>query len=152
MITFAAEFIDRLRTLHDDIKKSYAGLPDEALDWAPGPEMNSFNVLITHTAGAERYWIGDMVGRDDSGRVRSTEFETTGLHAADLDQRLDEVLAHSEGVVAQLALTDLAVRHMSPRHNHEFTAAWCLLHALEHTAVHLGHLQVMRQFWLQQHP
>ena len=36
-----------------------------------------------------------MVGQDDSGRVRSTEFETTGLRAADLDQRLDAVLAHS---------------------------------------------------------
>ena len=29
----------------------------------------------------------------------------------------------------------------------EFTVAWCLLHALEHSAVHLGHMQIVRQLW-----
>jgi len=149
MITFAAEYMDRLHELHQEIKQTYAGLPQEALDWVPGPEMNSFNVLITHLAGAERYWIGDLVGQDDSSRVRSTEFETTGLSTADLTQRLDAVLAHSQQVLSKLTLDDLAVQHLSPRHDREFTAAWCLLHALEHTAVHTGHLHIMRQLWLQ---
>ena len=27
--------------------------------------------------------------------------------------------------------------------------AWALLHALEHTAIHLGHMQIMRQLWEQ---
>ena len=26
---------------------------------------------------------------------------------------------------------------------------WCLAHALEHTALHLGHMQIMRQLWRQ---
>jgi hypothetical protein len=28
--------------------------------------------------------------------------------------------------------------------------AWSLLHALEHTALHLGHMQLTRQLWEQQ--
>jgi ankyrin repeat protein len=27
--------------------------------------------------------------------------------------------------------------------------AWCLAHALEHTALHLGHMQITRQLWEQ---
>ncbi len=150
MIQFATDYLNRLRELHEDVKKSYAGLPQADLDWEPGNEMNSFTVLVTHLAGAERYWIGDMVGQDSSNRVRATEFKVTGLTAAALDQRLDEVLTHSEQVLAQLSPDDLALMRVSSQNNQEFSVSWCLLHALEHTAVHVGHLQLMRQFRLQQ--
>ena len=114
--------------------------------------MNSINVLVTHVAGAERYWIGDLVGQDSSDRVRATEFEVVGLTANALTQRLDEVLAHSEQILAQLSLDELDLMRHSPQNNRDFSVAWCLLHALEHTAVHVGHLQIMRQLWLQQNP
>ena len=150
MILFAKEFIDRLHEMHDEIRKVYAGLPLAALDWEPGDEMNSINVLVTHVAGAERFWIGDMAGQDSSDRVRATEFEVMGLTASALDQRLDKVLAHSEQVLAQLSLNDLDAIRVMPDRDRSFSVAWCLLHALEHTAVHVGHLQIMQQLWLQQ--
>ncbi|KAA3655715.1 MAG: DUF664 domain-containing protein [Chloroflexi bacterium] len=152
MILFAKEFMNRLHKLHEEIKETYAGLPQAALEWEPGEEMNSINVLVTHVAGAERYWIGDLVGQDSSDRVRATEFEATGLTVNALDQRLDEVLTHSEQILAQLSLDKLDLMRFSPQSNHEFSVSWCLLHALEHTAVHVGHLQIMRQLWLQQNP
>jgi len=150
MILFAQEFMERLHKLHEEIKEAYAGLPPAALDWEPGNEMNSINVLVTHVAGAERYWIGDLVGQDNAGRDRATEFEATGLTVNALDQQLDEVLTHSEQVLAQLSLDELDLMRFSPQNNREFSVSWCLLHALEHTAVHVGHLQIMRQLWLQQ--
>ena len=46
-----------------------------------------------------------------------------------------------------LALPDLEATRVSPRDGRTFTVVWCLAHALEHTALHLGHIQVTRQLW-----
>jgi len=61
------DYLERLQALHESIESAIEGLPQAALDWVPGPDMNSFAVLVTHVAGAERYWIGDVAGRDPSG-------------------------------------------------------------------------------------
>ena len=149
MIPFFADCLDRLKTMHGEMEKAIAGLPPEALNWSPGPEMNSMMVLVAHTAGAERYWIGDIIGQDPSGRVREQEFEAQGLTEAALRERLQAALVHSQGVLAALSLDDLAQPRYSSRHDKDFTAGWALVHALEHTAVHTGHIQLMRQLWEQ---
>lgn len=149
MESFFADCLDRLMTMHAEMEKAIAGLPPEALDWSPGPEMNSMAVLAVHTAAAERYWIGDVIGQDPSGRIREQEFEMAGLTEEILQQKLQAVLAHSRSVLAGLTLADLAQPRYSSRHDKEFTAGWALAHALEHTAVHTGHVQLMRQLWEQ---
>lgn len=149
MIPFFADCLDRLTTMHTEMEQAIAGLPPEALDWSPGPEMNSMTVLIVHTAGAERYWIGDVVGQEPSGRVRAQEFETRGTTESYLREKLKSTLAHSERILAALSLEDLAQPRYSSRHDEDFTAGWALVHALEHTAVHTGHIQLMRQLWEQ---
>jgi uncharacterized damage-inducible protein DinB len=147
MKPFFADCFDRLGTLHAEIEKAIVGLPQEALDWSPGPGMNSMAVLVVHTAGAERYWIGDVIGQDDSGRVRDEEFMTKGLDETALCGKLAAALEHSRGVLADLSVTDLDQPRRSARHGEDFTAGWALVHALEHTAVHTGHIQLMRQLW-----
>lgn len=98
MQPFFEEYLDRLEELHDDVRRTIAGLPQEALDWAPGLDMNSLGVLAVHLAGAERYWIGDVVGRDLSGRDRDAEFRARGLGAAALSERLNGAEAFSNPV------------------------------------------------------
>ncbi len=141
------DYLNRLEAMHNGVKEAIAELSPIALDWVPGPEMNSFNVLVTHIAGSERFWIGDMVGLDDSSRVRAEEFEATGLTEADLVQRLDDALAHSRQVLSNLLLTDLDKIYESPVHSDSFRVSWSLMHNLEHVALHVGHLQIMRQMW-----
>jgi uncharacterized damage-inducible protein DinB len=147
MLEVYAEIIERLRSLHNDMKQAIEGLPQEALDWIPGSEINSLSVLVIHTAGAERYWIGDVIGGDDSRRVRGAEFRVKGISTNKLNERLDEVLSHSEGVLAALNLDDLGTIRTSPRDGRKVTVAWSLVHALEHTGLHLGHMQIIRQLW-----
>jgi hypothetical protein len=149
MLSILEGYSERLQALHANIERSIEGLLLPALDWAPGPDMNSLGVLAAHVAGAERYWIGDVVGRDPSGRDRAAEFHAHGLDAATLTARLAQTLAHSQAVLAGLTLPDLEATRVSPRDGHEFTVAWCLAHALEHTALHLGHMQITRQLWEQ---
>lgn len=151
MLIVLEDFAERLVDLHKGIEDAISGLPPEAFDWVPGPEMNSLTVLVSHTAGAERYWIGDLAGRDDSARVRATEFEKMGLAEDELKQLLRDTLAHSQSVLARLTAADLEMVHVSKAHNgRSYRVAWALMHALEHTAVHLGHIQMVRQLWQQQ--
>lgn len=147
METFFADYLSRLERLHESCRQSIEDLPVEALDWQPGPQMNSIAVLVTHLAGAERYWIGDIVGQDSSDRVRAEEFQAQGLDAAALLERLSSAFAHSREVLSQLEVSDLSSLRTSPMHEGDFTVGWALAHALEHSALHTGHIEITRQLW-----
>jgi uncharacterized damage-inducible protein DinB len=139
--------------MHRIIERALADLPDEALDWSPGPEMNSLGVLLAHTFGSERYWIGEVAGGEPSGRVREEEFRTASVSVTEFQQRSQEVLAHSQSVLARLTPVDLEIRRgetLSSRPE-GVTAAWAVLHALEHVAIHAGHIELTRQLWQQRH-
>ncbi|HTP09249.1 MAG TPA: DinB family protein [Anaerolineae bacterium] len=139
--------VNRLEELHRDLNRALEGLPAEALNWSPGPEMNSMAVLAAHTAGSERYWIGDVIARDDSHRDRAAEFRAQATDASELIARLDAALAHSRSVVERLTLSDLEEKRTEPPAHREVTVAWALLHAVEHVAVHLGHMQLLHDMW-----
>lgn len=147
MQTFFVDLYDQLHELHQDIGRALAGLPPEALDWVPGKEMNSLAVLVAHTAGAERYWIGDVAGQRPSDRDREAEFRTAGLDAAALLGRLAEAESCAQEVLESLTVADLASVRASPRDGRPYTVGWSLAHALEHTGTHLGHMQIVRQLW-----
>jgi hypothetical protein len=139
-------YLEIMAALHDEIKKSIAGLPAQALDWVPGPEMNSLAVLIVHTAGSERFWIGDVGMREPSGRDREAEFVMKGLSEKELVDRLDGSLAYAREALARLLESELGDQRF-PQGRAEVTVAWGLLHALEHLGIHVGHIQMVRQLW-----
>jgi uncharacterized damage-inducible protein DinB len=152
MLPILKDYFALLTNLHEGITTAVAGLPVEALDWQPGPEMNSMAVLVVHTAGAERYWIAAVAGQQDSQRDRPAEFRTAGMGEGTLVAHLDRALAECEQTLAQLTLEDLEARRHAAIQDRECTAMWALLHALEHTALHLGHIQVTRQMWKRANP
>lgn len=60
---------------------------------------------------------------------------------------MDGALADSRRVVAQLTLDHLAEQRPSPRGAGQvYGVAWCLLHTLEHVAMHVGHMQLAHQW------
>jgi diamine N-acetyltransferase len=150
MQPFFSDLFSRLQELHQEMAQAIAGLPQDAVDWVPSEEMNSLAVLVAHTAGAERYWIGDVAGRQPSGRDRDAEFRVEGLDAAALLRRLAEAEACAREVLETLALADLEAQRASPRDERQVTVGVALAHALEHTGTHLGHVQIVRQMWLKQ--
>jgi uncharacterized damage-inducible protein DinB len=146
MTTFAYELSDRFSELHADIGKVLDGLRSEALDWVPGPEMNSIAVLVIHLTGAEKYWIG-VAGNEPPERDRDAEFRTKDMGLEELKAHVGSTDDYTRQVLASLSLKDLEDERRSPRNNKTFTVGWCLAHALEHTALHAGHLQLTRQLW-----
>ncbi len=147
MLKIYEDYLDQLKVAHDDIKRALDGLPQEALDWAPGPDMNSLAVLVVHTTGAERYWIGDIAGRDPSQRDRDAEFRVRGLDAAALQKRLDDALGYARGALDKMTIEDLVAPRTVPRDGQVVTVAGALFHALRHAALHAGHMQMVRQLW-----
>lgn len=141
------EIAERLEAMQRAIEGAIEGLPDEALDWQPGPGMNSLGVLVTHTIGAQRFWIGDVAGGDDSGRNREAEFRANGIGAAELIERSRAVLTHSRSVLGGLSPVDLSVVRAVATSGRRVTTTWAILHALEHTALHTGHIEITRQLW-----
>jgi len=141
--------LDRLDEMHRAIKEVIDGLPPEALDWSPAPDMNSLSVLVVHLTGAERYWIGDVVQGTPSFRDRDAEFRAKGLTADSLKQRLTELEAYEHQVMQDMQLSQLEEERLSPRDGRKYTVAWALAHALEHSGIHVGHIQILSQMWKQ---
>jgi uncharacterized damage-inducible protein DinB len=137
--------LDRLHVLHAEVEKSLDELPPEALDWKPGADMNSLCVLVAHLIGAQRYWIGDVIMGDPSNRNRDAEFQITRVDAAVLKKRLNELEAYVKETFEALDLAVLGEQWQSPRDGRQYTVAW----ALEHTALHVGHIQILSQLWKQ---
>lgn len=150
MQSFFTNYLNNLREFHGEIRNAVNGLPQNALDWTSGSDMNSINVLVVHLIGAERYWIGDVIAGEPSGRDRESEFMIHGLSEKELLQKLCEIENYVENILETFTLQELDEKRISPRNRREVTVGWALCHALKHTSLHLGHIQITRQLWEQQ--
>lgn len=149
MLPFYETLAERFHGLHEEIRNDLNSLPLEALDWNPGQEMNSVSVIITHLTGAERFLIGDVVMQEPSNRNRDAEFLVKGLTKEDLLRRLNETDAYIIGALDRLTMEDLSTERLHPRRGDQVKVSWALLHALEHVATHLGHINITTQLWHQ---
>ncbi len=147
MHPFFEEYMKMLTILYNDLEKTFDGLPTEALDWVPGPNMNSFCVLTAHVAGSTNHMIRHFVGGMESNRDRPAEFAAFGLDAAALKTRLVESREFVRGVLETLTLDEMATTHQIKDRDRDYTKAGWLLHALEHVGLHVGHAQITRQLW-----
>ncbi len=147
MEQFYADCYERFSTLHKEIKKSIEGLSVEALDWIPAGNTNSINALVVHLTEAERFWAVNVATGEPSDRVREEEFEAKGFTEHDLVTRLDETLTALQTAFDQLTLSDLSIMRHPEGRDMEITTGWAILHALEHTSQHVGHIQLTVQLW-----
>lgn len=149
MQTFFVDYINLLQQCHNEILEALNGLPSEALDWSPGRDMNSISVLVFHLTGAERYWIGDVAAQDPKERDRDAEFRVRDVGMDVLKKRLEDNLEYARNALEEFTIQDLETTRVSARDGRTFSVAWALLHAMEHTTLHLGQIQLTRQLWEQ---
>ena len=141
-----ADYLQRLEDLQYRLHKDVRDLPLEAMDWSPGPEMNSAAVLLAHITGLLREGI-DLALGDPPGRVRAQEFQTRRVLSTEMLRRLDAVIDYARGALPRLDLEDLPKERKDE--DGTITCGWALLHALEHAYLHLGHVQLTCQMWRQ---
>jgi uncharacterized damage-inducible protein DinB len=149
MDQFFTSYLMELEWLHTDIKAVMRELPPPAIAWEPGQDMNSIGVLVVHLTGAERYLVGDIAAGEPSGRDRPAEFRPQGRDVRALEARLDNSYAYIQDVFSRLSLEDLSNPGFAPHHGETVSIGWALLHAISHTGLHLGQIQLTRQLWEQ---
>lgn len=148
MQTFFKDYLNLLQDCHNSILEALEGLPLAALDWTPGPDMNSISVLVFHLTGAERYWIGDVAAQDPTERDRDAEFKVHDVEMDVLKKRLANNLEYARSTLNKFTIQDLETMRVTAS-GREYTAGWALLHALDHATLHLGQIQITRQLWEQ---
>ncbi len=141
------EYMKLMEALYQGFRKTIEGLSVEALDWIPGSDMNSLTVLIVHTTGATSFLVGEIAGGIPSNRDRAGEFKSTGWDEAKLKARLSESLELVRGVLEKLSPDDLVQTRFNAERNRTFVYAEAVFHALDHTALHVGHAEITRQLW-----
>lgn len=133
---------------HNAWRQVLDGLSPEALNWSPGPEMNSIAVLVTHSLGAEEFLIATAVG-ETVQRDREAEFRAEASDVATLLRLLDESGARTAALLDRVTPEDLSTirQPAGDRLNRRHPGIWWLLHAIEHSREHLGQAMLTRQLY-----
>jgi uncharacterized damage-inducible protein DinB len=114
------------------------------------PESNSAFVLATHLIGSAEYWVLELAGGRDVQRDRLAEFRATGTAAA-LAARYERWLAAMQDLLQTLPdeqleqLVPVQPGYHPSLDETPMTLRDALLHAIEHCALHQGHLELTRQ-------
>ena len=127
-------------------------LSDEQINWSSGAvHANSMYAVATHLVAMGECWVLGLVDGGVVVRDRQAEFRAAGA-ATDVVVRLQD-WGRACGVLLQsLESSALAEDALVPAEYFEaggfaagrFSRRECLMHVLEHSALHLGHLQMMQ--------
>jgi uncharacterized damage-inducible protein DinB len=147
MEAYYSRYLKQLESWHKEIKQALLEMDEAGLDWSPGEGMNSVTVLVAHAAGAERYWFGDVAAGESSRRDRPAEFKAREIGVTALIQKIDDAWRYAEETLSHFTLDDLERECLVPHSGAWVSVAYALRHAMAHTALHLGHIQVTRQIW-----
>lgn len=139
----------RLEYELDRLVETIAGLDEQAVNWKPSPlGTNSLLVLVTHAlASAEDHVVNKAAGKPVV-RNRDAEFSVKGSatnlssRAALVRQRIGEALAELEGRLDEERDPPLE-KWSGPA-----TVRDRILHAISHTAEHVGHAQLTRDLYV----
>ena len=127
-------------------------LSDEQINWSSGAvHANSMYAVATHLVAMGEFWVLGPVGGGSVIRDREAEFRTAGA-GTDLIVRLQDWCRACGVLLQSLESSALAEDALVPAEYFEaggfaagrFSRRECLMHVLEHSALHLGHLQMMQ--------
>jgi uncharacterized damage-inducible protein DinB len=122
------------------------GLSDEDAARRILPSLTTVSGLIRHLADVERSWFrDDLAGEeqvptrwsdeDPDGEFRVTAADSLAEIIADYERACDE----SRSVSASFTLDDRG------KNNDGVTLRWILVHMIEETARHCGHIDILRE-------
>ncbi len=148
----AAQFALVFERIVNDTLTALEGIPDETLNRRLElPETNSLFNLAAHLLGAGEFWSLALGAGQTVERDRAAEFsasggfdELSGRARRWLDG-LRTVLAVLPDAALDKALQGPPAAYRGTLPQGQMTARECLLHAVEHSALHLGQIQITRQ-------
>lgn len=150
MVHEAAQIAIVIERIAREIMGKLAELRDEQLNQPlPVPDANTVFAIATHAVGMGEFWVLTLVGDRPSNRNRAAEFRAVGEGKAVI-ARYQQWLADSHTLLATLPDTAMTrvveppfeFRSTGGLQDGPLTVRDCLYHVIEHTATHLGHIQL----------
>ena len=140
----ACDLIERILAAAD-------GLSAEQLDAAPWDDASSMFILATHAISATEWNLVEVLAGQQVDRSRQAEFDSRAASFDDPQGLLAERWAGAKGTI-ESALAGLSDDAWAGPHYHMFMdknlSGYELIdRALAHTAEHVGHAEMTRQ-WL----
>jgi uncharacterized damage-inducible protein DinB len=148
-----------LQYQRDAVLKVVEGLPEETWQAQVVPSGWTVAGMLWHLCGVEHHWLQDVTtgvlaesppdGEEEEGAYDPKAAFTCDWSGADLIagyrdecRRSDEVLA-----VTPLSAAPRGLHfHQDPDYTSQITnVRWVVLHVIEETAVHSGHLEIARE-------
>lgn len=135
-----------IESQHQEILTLVESVGIEGMNWVPAyKDVNSIYALATHTILSQLWWIkenlhGQMIERD-----RPAEFTANAQDLVSLKRTYKDVQKLTEEILESLKEDDLQI--IREVRDKKVTIEWIVLHVIDHTGLHLGHLQLTKQLW-----
>ena len=145
-----------LASQREGIRYAAHGLTDEQAQTRPSASELTLGGLVKHVALCERGWMVDFVQRGTTAHFFGTDDYVRGFELADGETLADvlslyaDVATETEKIVAELpdlgaplTPTPEGIAWLSA--GLVYSPRWVLLHLIEETARHAGHLDIARE-------
>ncbi|MET7402488.1 DinB family protein [Dactylosporangium sp. NPDC005572] len=138
---------DSLRRHRDAVRWKVEGVDDEALRRPMTPSGTNLIGLVKHLASVESLWFCDAFGRPGETLPFDEADPDADMRAAP-GERTEDILAYyartcaaADRTIAELDLDQLGRSWRGV----EVNLRWVLVHMVEETARHAGHLDILRE-------
>jgi len=145
--SLATTFVSLYWQIHAQLREEVADLDERALNWIPGPDMNSIATLVVHLLGSETEVLQVVRGLP-SHRDRASEFSAHVDDPEELLGRIDTAARLLEALGPQISdedLTSLRMRPSAVKNRAPRPGLFWLLNSYGHAREHLAHLQLTKQ-------
>lgn len=149
--TATAPTIAAARDLFDPpfagLRGAVEGLSAEGLAWRPpAKDSNPITVLAVHAMHSCRWWLSIALGAERPQRDRPSEFVAVAGSAEELLGQVDALAEDCRRLLSSGVPFDPEATRDVPD-DEPVSAAWALLHAIEHLSEHSAVAQLTRQLW-----
>jgi uncharacterized damage-inducible protein DinB len=150
MVAESEQLALALADIGRQVLRELSDLPENVLNRSVElPEANTLFALATHLVGAAEFWAVSVAGARKIDRDRAAEFVASGTYA-DLERRYSAWMLALDDVLSRRSTDELNQHVELPPEQRDTlgsqqpTLRACVLHAIEHSALHLGHIQLTR--------
>jgi uncharacterized damage-inducible protein DinB len=121
----------------------------------PVAGANSLYVIVTHVLGNVRAWVLGIACGQPVTRDRPAEFRASGRDASELVAEAQRLSRAIDAALSALSPSDLDRSLVPPQSlwgegdPYEISVREAIMHVVEHASLHLGQLQITRDWALQ---
>lgn len=146
MISHFATSIKILAALHKEIFAILEEVGVEGMNWKPGGEnFNSLYTTAYHTICSQNWWITENLNQVKIERDRTAEFKAYAENLDQLYQMYESIQSETKRILETVGCNE--IQHLREVKGRKVSVEWIVIHVVEHTALHLGHMQVTKQLW-----